>query len=436
MFALCNCAAGKVLTVIAGLLAGGLHAPSPAHHVSTTPGVVVCATVPADSGAARNPQTPPKPPKPPKSEKATKITISDEGIKIESEGSKKVILDVDGKLRANINKLERDRVKVLENLDSLRSLPESLATVFGDEEDRRYVNVKGSDIVQFGHKIDVGPHDLVNGDVVAICSNITIEGKVTGDVAAICGSVEVGPEAVVNGDVVSILGDVNRDDGSVVRGQTVVIGRHHHNRSGLNVAIGPFGEGLLGAGGKIAVLIVSMLLMLIILYFLAQRMRNASIDVGRSFFKSFGVGLLILFGGTILVIVLAIILAITIVGIPVAVLLVLSFAALLVLGYFVAALALGRFACRKCNIESDSVYLHGLLGLLLLSIIGIIASFMFFAPLMTPLRVSLLIVAGLIKFVALTSGVGAFILSRAGALSGAPRPPLPADTAGMGPLPL
>jgi len=202
------------------------------------------------------------------------------------------------------------------------------------------------------------------------------------------------------------------------------------------VAIGPFGEGFLGAGGKIAVLIVTMLLMLIILYFIAQRMKNASNQAGSSFFKSFGVGLLVLFGGTIVVIVLAIVLAITIVGIPVAVLLVLSYAALLVLGYFVAALALGRFACRKCNIESDSVYLHGLLGLLLLSIIGIIASFMFFAPLMGPLRVSLLIVAGLIKFVALTAGAGAFIVSRAGGLSGASKPPLPAGTAGTGPLPL
>ena len=427
MFALCNCAAGKALAVIAGLFAGGVQAPSAAYHVSAAPGVVVCAPAPADSIAAQKSQKPAKPQKP---EKPTKITISDEGIKIETEGSKKVVFDVDGTMRGMINK------KVLKNIDSLKNLPESLATVFGDEEDKRYYNVKSSDQVQFGRRIVVGPHDLVNGDVVTICSSITIDGKVMGDVAAICGNVELGPTAVVNGEVVSILGDVNRDDGAVVRGETAVIGRHHNNRSGLNVAIGPFGVGFLGAGGKIAVLIVTMLLMLIILYFIAQRMKNASNQAGSSFFKSFGVGLLVLFGGTIVVIVLAIVLAITIVGIPVAVLLVLSYAALLVLGYFVAALALGRFACRKCNIESDSVYLHGLLGLLLLSIIGIIASFMFLAPLMGPLRVSLLIVAGLIKFVALTAGAGAFIVSRAGGLSGASKPPLPAGTAGMGPLPL
>ncbi|MGD1048719.1 MAG: polymer-forming cytoskeletal protein [Candidatus Krumholzibacteriaceae bacterium] len=402
MFALCNCAAGRVLAVIAGLFAGGVHAPSAAyHHVSVTPGVVVCAPAPADSAAAQKSQKPAKPQKP---EKPTKITISDEGIKIESEGSKKVVVDVGGKMRGKIGRTMH------EDLDSLKSNIESLDTVFGDQEDKRYYNVKSSDQVQFGQRIVVGPHDLVNGDVVTICSSITIEGKVMGDVAAICGNVELGPTAVVNG--------------------------HHHNRSGLNVAIGPFGEGLLGAGGKIAVLIVTMLLMLIILYFLGQRMKIASDHAGRTFFKSFGLGLLVLIGGTILVVVLAIILAITIVGIPVAVLLVLSYAALLVLGYFVAALALGSFVCRKCNIESDSVYVHGLLGLILLSIVGIIASFMLFTPLMGPLRWTLLILAGLIKCVALASGMGAFIVSRAGSLPGAPKAPLPAGTAGTGPLPL
>jgi hypothetical protein len=417
-----------VLAVIAGLFAGGVHAPSAAyHHVSVTPGVVVCAPAPADSAAAQKSQKPAKPQKP---EKPTKITISDEGIKIESEGSKKVVVDVGGKMRGKIGRTMH------EDLDSLKSNIESLDTVFGDQEDKRYYNVKSSDQVQFGQRIVVGPHDLVNGDVVTICSSITIEGKVMGDVAAICGNVELGPTAVVNGEVVSILGDVNRDDGAVVRGETAVIGRHHHNRSGLNVAIGPFGEGLLGAGGKIAVLIVTMLLMLIILYFLGQRMKIASDHAGRTFFKSFGLGLLVLIGGTILVVVLAIILAITIVGIPVAVLLVLSYAALLVLGYFVAALALGSFVCRKCNIESDSVYVHGLLGLILLSIVGIIASFMLFTPLMGPLRWTLLILAGLIKCVALASGMGAFIVSRAGSLPGAPKAPLPAGTAGTGPLPL
>jgi len=123
----------------------------------------------------------------------------------------------------------------------------------------------------------------------------------------------------------------------------------------------------------------------------------------------------------VLVLVLSIILAITIVGIPVAVLLVLSFIALFVLGYFVAALALGAFVCKKCNVESDSVYIHGIIGLFLLAIFGIISGFMFFNPWMAPFRAMLRVFGGIIGFVALVTGVGAFIASRGGSLSRAPK---------------
>jgi hypothetical protein len=279
--------------------------------------------------------------------------------------------------------------------------------------------VRGSDIVQIGKRIFIGPNELVNGDVVAIGSNIDIEGKVMGDVAAIFGSVDLAPTAIVNGEVVSVLGRVNRKDGSIVRGEIAVIGGHRHN--GLVFPIGPFGEGLFGAGAKVVFFIIGVLLMLIVLYFIARRMTAAGDYLSGSFLKSFGAGLLILFAGSILVVIISIILAITIIGIPVAVLLVLSFIALLVIGYFVGALALGSFVCRKCNMESDSVYLHGIIGIFLLAILGIIASFMFFAPWMGPFRAMLRVFGAIAGFLAVTAGVGAFILSRGGSLPGAPK---------------
>jgi hypothetical protein len=394
----------KSFLVVAGLVAGGAHDPAPWHSVSCVPVVTVCSPAAPDTIA------PAKPAKPRKAEKLSKITISDDGIKIESGGEEKVIVSTDeGKAGAVSVKVRTD----------LKNLPESLETVFGDDEDKRFYNVKSSDVVQLGRRIDIGPNELVNGDVVAIGSNIHVEGKVMGDVAAIFGSVELSPTAIVNGEVVSILGEVQRENGSIVRGETAVIGSHRHG--GLTVPFGCFGEGLFGAGAKIVLFIISVLLMLIVLYFIAQRMTAAASYVGGSFLKSLGVGLLVIFAGSVLVLILSIILAITIVGIPVAVLLVLSFVALFVLGYFVAALALGAFVCRKFNMESDSVYVHGIIGLFLLAILGIIASFMFFAPWMGPFRALLRVFGGLIGFVAMTTGVGAFILSRGGSTSGAPK---------------
>ena len=407
MFAFCNSAVVKLFLIAAGFLADGIHAPAPIQWCSSAPVIRVWSSAVPDTVA---PGKPAKPAKPEKAEKLSKITISDEGIKIESEGKEQVILGADA------DRLNKVNIQVLTDL---QNLPESLETVFGEDEDKRFYNVKSSDVVQFGKRIVVGPHELVNGDVVAIGSNIHIEGKVMGDVAAIFGSVELGPTAIVNGEVVSVLGEVDREDGSIVRGQTAVIGSHRHN--GLTFPIGPFGQGMFGAGAKVVVFIIGILLMLIVCYFIAQRMSAAAAYVTGSFLKSFGIGLLVLFAGSVLVTVLSIILAITIVGIPVAVLLVLSFIALFVLGYFVAALALGAFVCKKCNMESDSVYIHGIIGLFLLAIFGIISGFMFFNPWMASFRAMLRVFGGIIGFVALVTGVGAFIASRGGSLSRAPK---------------
>lgn len=413
MLAFCNGAVVKLLLVLVGFATGG--APAPGDHRDPSCASVTISCVATVADTVSPPKAPPAakaPAKAPAPEKASKITITDEGIQIEAEdGSERVILDIDAKKLDNLDR------KISAQIEDL---PESLAAVFGEDEDKRFFHVKGSDVVQFGKKIVIGPDELVNGDVVSIGGDIIIEGKVMGDVAAIFGSVDLGETAIVNGEVVSILGEVDREDGSVVRGETAVIGRQH--RSGLVFPIGPFGESVGGAIAKVVLFIIMLLLMLLVFYFIAPRMANAAAHASGSFLKSFGVGILVAISGTVLVTVLAIILAITIVGIPVAVLLVLSFVALFVLGYFVSALALGSFVARKFNVEQESVFVHGFIGIFLLSILGIIAAFLFFNPWMGPARVLLRVVGGLANFVAVMTGVGAFILSKGGGLSRAPRP--------------
>jgi hypothetical protein len=417
MLAFCNGAVVKLLLVLVGFASGGALDPGVRRDVSCAVVRVACVTSPVDTVSP--PKSAPAAKAPAKAaapEKTSKITITDEGIQIEAEdGSERVILDIDTRKLDQLNK----RVSA-----HLEDLPESLAAVFDEDEDKRFFRVKGSDVVQFGKKIVIGPDELVNGDVVSIGGDIIIEGKVMGDVAAIFGSVDLGAAAIVNGEVVSILGEVDREDGSVVRGETAVIGRHHRN--GLVFPIGPFGESVGGAVAKVILFVITLLLMLMVFYFIAPRMANAAAHASGSFLKSFGVGLLVLIAGTVLVAVLAIILAITIVGIPVAVLLVLSFIALFVLGYFVSALALGSFVARKFNIERESVFVHGFIGVFLLSILGIVAAFLFFNPWMGPARALLRVVGGLANFVAVMTGVGAFIVSKAGGISRAPKPaPLP-----------
>jgi hypothetical protein len=426
MSVLCNAIAARILLAIVGILVGGFPVKTPPV-CSATPGTVTIAvsvasdtTAPAAPAAPRTPAQPKKPPTP---QKPVKITISDEGIKIGDETGQKVQIEIDA---AKLAKEAKEMQK------ALAGLPESLAAVFGEEENSRYTVVRGSDIVQVGKSIEVADNELVNGDVVDFLSSITVDGKVMGDVAAILGNVTLGPHAVVNGQVVSILGNVTKEPGSVVRGETAVVGKRHYGRTGPGLVWSwgpPFGHGLVGAAARIAVFIVMAILMLLVLYFISNRLLRASQYMSASFGKSFGIGLLVIFPGTLFVVILTIILAITIVGIPVAVLLILSLFALYVLGYFTTALELGRFVAGKFNAETDSPYIHGMIGLFLLAILGIIAAILYLNPFFGPLRVALRVLSILINFIAISVGVGAFIASRGGSRPAAGKiaPPEPSS---------
>ncbi len=416
MLALCNAALVKALVVVAACIAGAAPAPSDPG-ASSAPGVTVTVAVSADTVKAPAPAARPRPAKP---DRPVRITISDDGIQVGDKDA--VTIEVDG---AEVERLRR------EVLDKVENLPESLEAMFGDElGDRRFSNVKGSDVVQLGSDVTIAENELVNGNVVTIGGDIRIEGKVTGDVAAIFGSVELGSGAIVNGEVVSIFGGVDREDGAVIRGETAVIGGGRH---GLTYPLGHIGEGIFGGVGRVVAFIIGIILTLILLFFIPSRMENASGAVKASFWSSIGMGALLFFGGLVLVIILGIILAITIVGIPVAVLLALSYAALLGIGYSVSALAVGRFVVRKFRVDADSIYFHAVIGLLLLAILGIVSGFMTVSPLLTPARYVLGSLGKLLQFLAILAGVGAFINSRAGSRpAGASSGVAPAVTAPPG----
>lgn len=411
MLALCNAAVIKALVVVAAYIAGAAPAP-PAADANPASRVSVTIAVSADTVTAPAPQAPAKPAA--RRDRPVRITISDDGIQVGDKGAVTIEVDKD-----EVERLKRDV------LDKVDHLPESLETLFGDElGDRRFSTVKGSDVVQLGSDVTIAENELVNGNVVTIGGDIRIEGKVTGDVAAIFGSVELGDGAIVNGEVVSIFGSVDRESGAVIRGETAVIGGGRH---GLTYPLGHIGEGIFGGVGRVVAFIIAVILTLILLFFIPRRMENAAGTATGSFWSSFGMGALLFFGGLILVIILGIILAITIVGIPVAVLLALSYAALLGIGYSVSALAVGRFVVRKFRVEADSIYFHAVIGLLLLAILGIVASFMTVSPLLTPARFAIGALGKLFQFLAILVGVGAFLNSRAGSrLPAAPGATAPA----------
>jgi cytoskeletal protein CcmA (bactofilin family) len=348
--------------------------------------------------------------------KSVKISISDEGITLGSDGEEDdLILELDPQ------KIFESLEHKLEDLEELHRLQDSLAAVLGDEDDRKYIRVRGRDVVHFAETIHISRQEMVQGDVVSIAGKIIIEGKVRGNVICVLGDIELEPTAIVNGDVVTVLGNVSEDDGARVRGETI------------RIAAGPavVGVPILHGGGffkilaKIMIFIIGTLLLLLIIYFLPDRMNLSSQHVFGSFFKSLGIGILVILLGSIVVGLMIAILSITIIGIPVAILLGLSFAAMIIIGYFASAVALGRVVCTKFSAGSDSAYLHAFIGLFLLFVLGFVANLMWFTPFLLPIRMLLRTLGGFLNFLAVFTGTGALFISKAGTISLEKRPPIP-----------
>ena len=354
-----------------------------------------------------------------KREKSVRISISDKGIKIDSDGKDKFILDSDSKnkikamVKAGVESIP-DSISLDVNYDGNTN---SFDFTYSDED--RYSDVKKDDFVRIGGKIRIEDYQLVQGDVVSVAGGVKIDGKVRGDVVCVVGNIDLGPSAVVNGDVVCVIGNLSKDKKARVRGETVTIG------SGIGgdgfslpgVAFFPFGGGIFRVIVKVARFTVLFLLLLIVFYFIPERMKKSSSYVSGSFLKSLGVGVLIIFFGSIVILIAAIILAITIIGIPLSLLLFLSYLALLVVCYFVAALALGNIVAEKVQVARNSIYLRGLIGLFILELAGLLSSLMSMVPVFTFVRIPIGIIGKFIVFLALLVGVGAFVLSKGGALA-------------------
>lgn len=353
-------------------------------------------------------------------DKNIRISISNKGVKVGSEDGEEVFLHM------NTEELARNLEDAL-NSEELNLILEGaigLASDSGslDLDERHFRVIRSDQLVRFGEDIHIGRHEMVRGDVVAIFGDVKVEGKVTGDVVSILGDIEITAGAIVHGEVVTILGSLDQDENASVRGQTVVVGGAH-NFVGAPF-ISRFGSGLFNAVARIVSFIVGTLVILLIIYFLPERMRKSSDFVFGSFMKSFGVGILsIVFGGVVMAII-AVILSITIIGIPVAILIILSYAALIIMGYFVSALALGRTVARKFNIGTDSLFMKGFIGFFLLSVPGLLSAVMFLNPVF--FGAALLRGVGvLINVIAAFTGTGAFIVSKAGLINHRDRPNLP-----------
>jgi len=266
------------------------------------------------------------------------------------------------------------------------------------------------DIVQMFQDVDVPRQMVVNGDVVSIFGDVTVEGMVEGQVVSVLGGVELADSARVGGDVVSVGGHVRSAPTANIQGQTVSI-----------PVFGPprMARWLPGVAMIASVLFFAILGIFVALLFPERLVRVAG-TVSRRTFLSFLLGLL----AFPMLPVLLVILCITVIGIPVAVLLVFLFPVAAFVGYVASCALMGARLTRQ-ELATPPVWRSVVVGLV------IVGAFFVLGGLLTnlPSHAGGLRVLGyaffglglLIGSVNAVLGLGALILSRLGEPERAPK---------------
>lgn len=272
---------------------------------------------------------------------------------------------------------------------------------------------KGTDIVKFGEDVFVEEDELVRGDIVVFAGNVTIEGKVVGNVVVMAGNGSMRSGAEINGDVVVLGGVLDEEPEVLIHGERVMMKDMSIPLQGISQFFGSHAR-FFGFFFVPIQFFVSVILSFLIILFIRDRVSNMQTHVEHSFLKSFGAGFLALFVGVFLVTFLAVILVITIIGIPLAFILLVSCIAVFIIARTVFVYALGLKINEKLNIQTSNPFAVVLVGTAVLYLPALVGYSISVLPFGGPLGGILKAVGAMISGFAYLVGVGAMFLSRFG----------------------
>jgi hypothetical protein len=279
---------------------------------------------------------------------------------------------------------------------------------------------RGEEIVRFGNNVTIDRDEVVDGEVVVIFGNATVNGEIDGELTVVMGNADLGPEAIVRDDVTVVGGTLNRAPGAVIEGriQNVAVGDGDWRGAGFpgmvrdtmfRNTIGRVGSFV---GTLLRIGLLSLLAVAIVAFgrnSIERIAERASADPLRSGLTGF-LGQVLFFPVLVVTIV---ILAISIIGIPL--ILLVPFGIMLVVvvaivgftgvAYYVGGLLAGRFGWTERG--SYVAVLLGVLAIALVTIVArataIIGGGLFAFP--------LTFVGYVVEYLAWTLGFGAAILA-------------------------
>lgn len=345
-------------------------------------------------------------------------------------------LDLRGGDRINVKTAE-DKVVVHHadsTVDSVNSNAEDLDVRLHGDVLRKGLRVDVDDgqtgIVRMFSDVTIPADQHVDGDVVALCGNVTVKGQVSGATVAVLGSIRLDPGARVDGDAVSVGGGVDQADGAEVSGQTVSVGLTplSWGLPGLSVMLGFTFAGWLSA------LFFGWLFALMFPTAFVRVAATASRRTAGSFFLGLASLPLAMFAFVLLIV--------TVIGVPIALLLPLAYGLMIYAGQIAATYLLGcKFTARRPG-DGRGLVLPLTVGLSFVAVFFVAGSLLGALPGGWRIGAVFFSLLGVLLVVALSSiGTGAFLLSRLGRIpadvlhGGDPRavPLPPAAPVGMAP---
>ena len=266
-------------------------------------------------------------------------------------------------------------------------------------------------IIRFKEDVEVRRDETVNGDAIVVGGDLLVEGEVNGDAIVLAGNLQLGRDAVVRGQAIAVGGRVETNTGAEIEGQTVSLTLFPREFP-WSPGAWPAWVGLVSDLLKLGflVLISGLLLALV-----PDRLLRARSLLAESFLRCFGVGLLVLAGGSAAVTVSVILLAVTLVGIPAALVLAIAVAVLLLASLLVGVLLIGDRLQELMHRPARAPLYSVLLGLVLLLLPEILADFLHLTLPLPFRHLGLGLLSSLLVFATTAAGLGALVLSRFGA---------------------
>ena len=244
------------------------------------------------------------------------------------------------------------------------------------EPPRRVRRSNGDMVRVFGDAV-VNEGEEVTGQVVAVMGSVRIDGQAGNQVVAVLGSVDLGPHAVVDGDVVVVGGRLRRDPGAQINGAVTEvslkdIGTRINapwlDQWGPIYLFDGFGPIARLAGTTLRFALLAMVACLA-LVFARREVEGSAQRVSDDPVQSTVVGLLAWVLLAPLFLITAVVLMVSLIGIPLLLLLPFALVVLLVMavvGFSGTAYAVGQWARRRFGIATMSPFGDVWLGILII----------------------------------------------------------------------